>query len=197
MPPRPGGVAMATMVSSVENMPSTQAMPCTRYQATRLAEMITVFMNASPMLSELTVGSSAIARCTMRRSYGLSGPISCGAPRRSRLLRDELRHLLQLGVLVRAEAVAVDDDAVVVAELSAERGGDDVLQRLQAFAAAADQHAAVLAFEIDARRLRRLFDRRRQRHAHGVDDALHERGDLLVRSRSRCVSFVHASVGRF
>src|SRR5688572_22918147 len=34
----------------------------------RRAEMITVFMNASPMLSELTEGSSAIAMCTMRRS---------------------------------------------------------------------------------------------------------------------------------
>src|SRR5205814_1320197 len=43
-------------------------------------EMITVFMNASPMLSDVTVGSSAMARCTMRRSYGFSGPISCGIP---------------------------------------------------------------------------------------------------------------------
>src|SRR5688572_10608029 len=40
--------------------------------------MMTVFMNASPMLSELTDGSSAIAMWTIRRSYGLSGPISCG-----------------------------------------------------------------------------------------------------------------------
>ena len=30
--------------------------------------MMTVFMNASPMLSYVTVGSSAMARCTMRRS---------------------------------------------------------------------------------------------------------------------------------
>ena len=81
---------------------------------------------------------------------------------------------LQLGVLVAAEAVAVDDDAVVVAELPAERRGDQVLQRLQAFAAAPDQHAAVLALEVDPRALRRLFDRRRQRQAHRVDDALHE-----------------------
>ena len=35
---------------------------------------------------------------------------------------------------------------------------DDVLQRLQAFAAAADENAAVLALEIDARAFRRLLD---------------------------------------
>ena len=40
--------------------------------------------------------------------------------------------------LSRAESVAVDDDAVVVAELLPERGGHDVLQRLQSFAAAPD-----------------------------------------------------------
>ena len=147
---------MATMVSSVENMGRDchLLLDC---------EMITVFMNASPMLSEVAPGSSAIAMCTMRRSYGLSGPISCGAPDDARLLRHEPRHLPQLGVLVLAEAVAVDDDAVVVAELLAERGRHEVLQRLQAFAAAPDEHAAVLALEVDARALRRLLDARGER----------------------------------
>ena len=45
-----------------------------------LLEMMTVFMKASPMLSDVASGSSATARCTTRRSYGLSGPISCGMP---------------------------------------------------------------------------------------------------------------------
>src|SRR5262249_9620969 len=40
------------------------------------AEMMTVFENASPMLSVEAPGMFATARCTMRRSYGLSGP-SC------------------------------------------------------------------------------------------------------------------------
>ncbi len=43
-------------------------MPRGRSTGQRRAEIITVFMNASPMLSELTDGSSAIVRCTMRRS---------------------------------------------------------------------------------------------------------------------------------
>ena len=60
IPPRPGGVAMATMVSVVENTP-------TRCGYLR-AEMYTVFENASPMLSVATPGTSATARCTMRRS---------------------------------------------------------------------------------------------------------------------------------
>ena len=37
-------------------------------------------MKASPMLSEETDSTSATARCTIRRSYGLSGPISCAKP---------------------------------------------------------------------------------------------------------------------
>src|SRR5258708_5264167 len=66
-----------------------------------------------------------------------------GDPARQRLLGDEARHLPQLGVLVLPEAVAVDDDAIVVAELLAKSRGDNVLQCLQAFAAAAHEHAAV------------------------------------------------------
>src|SRR5215212_8028687 len=40
------------------------------------AEIITVFENASPTLSVVAPGISATAICTMRRSYGFSGP-SC------------------------------------------------------------------------------------------------------------------------
>ena len=80
MPPRPGGVAIATIVSSEENM-RFPAARCRRGGRNYcLAEMMTVFMNASPMLSELTVGSSAMAMCTIRRSYGFNGPISWGIP---------------------------------------------------------------------------------------------------------------------
>ena len=37
----------------------------------------------------------------MRRSYAFSGPISCGTPVRTRLLGQELRHLVQLASLSR------------------------------------------------------------------------------------------------
>ena len=120
---------------------------------------MTVFMNASPMLSELTVGSSAMAMCTIRRSYGIERSHLLRHPARTRLLCHEARHLFDLGVLVSAEAVAVDDDPVVVAKLASKCGGDHVLQGLQAFAAAANQHAAVLSLEVDARRLGRVLDR--------------------------------------
>ena len=89
--------------------------------------------------------------------------------------------------LSRAKAVAVDDDAIVVAELPAKGGGHQVLQRLESFAAAPDEHAAILAFEVDARAFRRFFDRRRQRHAHRVDDVLDESGDLACVSDIGCV----------
>ena len=69
IPPRPGGVAIATIVSSVENMfgrglGGSRAAPQSR---SYFFEMITVFMNASPMLSDDIVGSSATVRCTSRR----------------------------------------------------------------------------------------------------------------------------------
>ena len=64
IPPRPDGVAIATIVSSEENMRLRLTHEDRRAGSGRsycLAEMMTVFMNASPMLSELTVGSSAMA----------------------------------------------------------------------------------------------------------------------------------------
>ena len=65
MPPRPGGVAMATMVSAVENMPAASIrLPATDY----FTEIITVFSNASPMLSEEMPSISDTARWTIRRS---------------------------------------------------------------------------------------------------------------------------------
>ena len=76
IPPRPGGVAMATMVSWVENTVNGELdSPITRFCYFR-NEIRTVFENASPTLSVVTPGISATVKCTMRRSYGLSGP-SC------------------------------------------------------------------------------------------------------------------------
>jgi len=77
IPPRPGGVAIATMVSSVLNdNPYLWLWTRDLGRSYRLAEMMTVFRNASPMLSDDIDGSSATVRWTRRREYGLSGPIS-------------------------------------------------------------------------------------------------------------------------
>ena len=56
-PPGPGGVAMATIVSSVENI--GQRDPAGDHF---LGEMCTVLEKASPMLSVVTPGISATAR---------------------------------------------------------------------------------------------------------------------------------------
>src|SRR3954463_9999314 len=60
-----------------------------------------------------------------------------------------------------------------------------MLQCLQSFAAAADQDSAVLAVEIDTRRLRSVLDGCRQLRAHSSDDVLHEFRDVC------CQSVVH------
>jgi hypothetical protein len=79
-------------------------------------------------------------------------------------------------------------DAIVFAQLPAERRRHEMLQGLQAFAAAADERTAVLALEVDPRRFRRLFDRGPELNAHRVDHALDKRRDL---SRQ---SLVHAAL---
>ena len=135
-PPRPGGVAMATIVSSDANIghrilqlaaarppggtPGARGEADSRVGTARRAALVrplrragdnlraglarwvstcpaanrhgcrsgvpaeirTVLRKASPMLSEDTPGSSAIARCTIRRAYGFSGPISWVSPDR-------------------------------------------------------------------------------------------------------------------
>lgn len=63
--PASRGVAIATIVSEVENM-SGSRIP--ESQPGYLTEMMTVFSNASPMLSVVTFSTSATARWTMRRS---------------------------------------------------------------------------------------------------------------------------------
>ena len=74
-PPRPGGVAIATMVSSGANTGRSSLGDGPRADYLR-TEMVTVFEKASPMLSVDTPGIASTARWTSRRSYGFSGP-SC------------------------------------------------------------------------------------------------------------------------
>src|SRR5207253_1986446 len=163
--PRPCGVAMATMVSSVANN------LLLRGDDDRLHERVADALRRHVrILGDREMHDAPLVR--------VERPHLLRHAARARLLRDELRHLPQLRVLLLAIAVAVDDDAIVVAELLAERRRDDVLQRLQAFAAAAHEHTAVLAIEVDARPFGSLLDVHRHRHPHRVDDVLHEPDDL-------------------
>ncbi len=67
----------------------------------------------------------------------------------------------------------------LVAEVLAERAVNDVLKRLQAFAAAREQRFTPLAFKVDACPIRVRLDRRHQVQAHLLDDLCDEIGDLL------------------
>ncbi len=70
MPAGAGAVASATMVSVGENTGSSAIVHRWRGlgPAYFRAAMITVFMNASPMLSDVTSDRSVTAMCTIRRS---------------------------------------------------------------------------------------------------------------------------------
>ena len=161
---------MAAIVSVVENIGSGA-----RY----LGLMMTVLTAASPTLSELAP-SSATARCTMRRSYAFSGPISCGAPVRKRLAGEEPGHLLQLVVLVATEVLAIDQHAPFLSELPAKRGADNVLDGLQRLATLRQQQLAPLALEVDAIHVAGFGDHGPQRHAHGRGQLLKERREVLA-----------------
>ena len=139
MPPLPGGVATATMESSVENndrLPVTDCQLPTlsllgRRDNHRLHKGVTDALGCrAGILGDREMHDPAFV--------GIERPHFLRNSGRPCLLRIEPRHLLQLHILVLAESVTVDDDTIIVAELPAERRGDQVPQRLQSFAAAAD-----------------------------------------------------------
>ena len=85
IPPRPGGVAIGDDgigggkhdQKTAERSRDAPGPAVRRYRSRYFrAEIMTVFENASPTLSVVAPGTSATAMCTMRRSYGFSGP-SC------------------------------------------------------------------------------------------------------------------------
>jgi hypothetical protein len=148
------------MASSVENT--------TDPESYLRAEMITVFMNDREVDDTAFI---RVERTDLLRHAGRPG-----------LSDHEERHLPELRILVLAVAVAVDDDPLVVAELAPKGRGDQMLKRLQTLAASSHEHAAVLAFEIDARQVGGLLHARRQPEAHGPRQAL-EKPRNLCRER--------------
>ena len=122
--------------------------------------MTTVFRNASPTLSDVSVvvfGDGEVhdaARVRVERADFLR------RAGRLDLVHQELRHLPQLGVLVLAEAERVDDVVAIAAGVAAERGVDDDLQRVERFALAAEQRVGAVAGEIQPDVVRRLLDGR-------------------------------------
>ena len=129
---------------------------------------MTVLTAASPMLSDVTPSSSATAIWTMRRSYELRGPISCGA------------HLPELCVLVSTKPLAIDDHATLFAKLTTERRVDDRLQRAQRVAALEEQHFRAFAFDVDPDRTIRVgLGLYLRRGPHGRQDVGDEGGDLF------------------
>ena len=114
----------------------------------------------------------------MRRSYGLSGPISCARPLSRAFSREERRHLLQLDILALAVALAVDHDAAALVAFLAEHGSDDVLERRERLALPPYQQPAVVAHQIDAQSVRHLFCLSLELKPHRGHDFLDELADL-------------------
>ena len=139
---------------------------------------MTVFSNASPMLSDVTdfefrhrqVHDAAlvrIERADLLRQAGVLG-----------LAAEEQRHLPQLFVLALAISHAIHHEPAALGGFVAIHRGHDVLQRGERFALAADQHVAVLAIEVDADAVRHLLGRGLEVEIHCVDDLLHKLGDV-------------------
>ena len=130
---------------------------------------MTVFTNASPMLSDVTlshlgdrqvddaafVGVERADLLRERRSSWPSRPGRCAICRSS-------------ASLPLPEAHAVDHQPPALGSVVPEDGRHDVLQRLQRLALPADQHVAVLAVEVDAQR-RRASPRPRRSSPRPID----------------------------
>ena len=78
------------------------------------AEMMTVFRNASPMLSDDMSGSSATVMMHEASSVRIERAHFLRNPGALRLLHHELGHLAQLGVLALAVIEAIDDERAIV-----------------------------------------------------------------------------------
>ena len=146
MPPRPGGVATATMVSVTAK--ATGTVQTVLGQTFR--EITTLLRNASPMLSDVSVGVFGHRQVDDAPGVGIERADFLRHARRPRLVHEEERHLAQLGVLVLAEAERVDDVVPIAARVAAKRGVDDDLQRVERLALAAEQDVGALAREIEA-----------------------------------------------
>ena len=85
----------------------------------------------------------------------------------------------QLVVFAAAEVHAVDEQPLV-AELLAKRAVDDVLQRLQPFAAPREQRFGAVPREIDACAVRGRLDLRLEIEAHVFHDLRNELDNLLL-----------------
>src|SRR3569832_2301394 len=119
MAPRPAGVATATMVSSGANT-SPHAILLARDDHRFHEGVADALRRDSRIVRDHHMHDAALVR--VQRTELLRG---AGV---TRLRGHEHRHLFELGILVAAVAVAVHHDARVVAELTAERGSDEMLQ---------------------------------------------------------------------
>src|SRR4029450_8847816 len=143
IPPRPGGVAMATMVSVVLNTGG-------RLAAALLADR----------------DDDGLQKCiadALRRHLRILGDGEMDeAPRiwvqrtdllrragRLRTFHHEARHLPQFGVFALAVVEAIDHERAIAVELPPESGVDDVLERVQGLGATAQQNVALSAGEIN------------------------------------------------
>src|SRR5215213_2616289 len=125
MAPRPAAVAIAAIVSVVENIGCGRGW-LLRADDDRLDRRVADTLRAGAFLGDSEMHDSplvGVQRADFLRRAGAD-----------RLVCQKLRHLVQLAVLVAPEVLAVHQHPSVLPELPAERGADDVLQGLQRLA---------------------------------------------------------------
>src|ERR671911_2519280 len=156
MPPGPAGVAMATIVSSVENMgtgPPEGGHYVLLFRGRdrdglhrRVADAFGCYAG--------DFGNREVDEAPFVRIQGSDVLLGAG---RFCFFGKELRHLAQLVVFAAAEIHAVDEQPLV-AELFAEGAVHDVLQGLETFAAAREQRFGAVTGKIDPRSIRSRLD---------------------------------------
>src|SRR5687767_1866120 len=188
IPPRPGGVAIATMVSSVLNDnltfgygPVTRAVLSPRRDDDRLQKRVAdALRRHRRIFGDRQVDETP--RVRIERTHFLRAG-------RLRLLHHETRHLAQFRILALPVIEAVHDERTVVVQVSPKRGVDDLLQRVQRFAPTTEQVLTAFAGQFDPDAVRLVNHRHFERQPHSLHGAAHEVANAVVQLHTYLRSF--------
>src|SRR5262249_18200839 len=170
-PPRPAGVATATIVSEVENTDRTLAL-LPQGDMDRFPERVADAFGRQPRnLSDRTVDDAALVRDERSELLTEAGLFD--------FFGEQLRHLSQLDVFALAVVQRIHKGSLLAGQGSAERHVDDVLQGFEGLSPVPNEDLCFIAADAHARTIRRLFHSCRRLDPQRGGESLDEIDDRL------------------
>src|SRR5262245_2675163 len=170
MPRRPGGVAMATIVSDVENIGTAESGSSARGDQDSLRKSVTDAFRRGPWnLGNREMHDASLVRIERSELLVESSLL--------RLLGQEYRHPPQLHVLAFPIFKSIDEDALFTRQSSTVGSVDDVLKGLERLAAPPHKDFRLVAADIQAGAVRGALDGNFRLYAQRSRELLQELGD--------------------